>query len=283
MTARPTITGNRIDALFARCRAEKRAALILYITSGFPNLRTTERLLPVLVEAGCDLIELGVPFSDPIADGPVIQKASTIALEAGTTLPATLDLLRGLRRTSQVPVVLFGAVNPFIVRGLTATADMAREAGADGILAADVPLEESAELRAVLAERQMHLITLVAPTTPPARIRAISNASSGFLYCISYKGVTGRQAGGQHGGGLCADIGEYLARIRRESDLPLALGFGIRTPADVRDAVDAGADGVVVGTSLINVIEAAHSAGRDVVAEVRAYVSSLAAELRRRP
>ncbi|MCC5876671.1 MAG: tryptophan synthase subunit alpha [Candidatus Sumerlaeia bacterium] len=279
MTSRPDIKDNRIDKLFARCREENRAALILFITSGFPDLETTRELLPVLEENGCDLVELGVPFSDPIADGPVIQKASTVALEAGATFPKTLDLLREFRKNSQMPVILFGALNPYLVRGLEESARMAVEAGADGILAADLPFEESGEFRDLLAARNLHLITLIAPTTPSPRIRRISDSSTGFMYCISYKGVTGK--GGAEGQ-LETVAREYIGKIKAESDLPLALGFGIRTPENVRQAVDGGSDGVVVGTALIQCIEKAKAEGRDVKKVVGEYVKGLASELSRK-
>ena len=279
--SRPAILSNRIDQLFARTREEDRAALVLYITAGFPTMQTTIDLLPILAEAGCDLLELGVPFSDPIADGPVIQRASTIALNAGASFPKILDALKDFRAISEIPVVLFGALNPFLIRGLEQTANRAVECGADGFLAADVPLEESDEFRALLAAKGLHLITLVAPTTPGARIREISDRSSGFLYCISYKGVTGK--GSAPAPGVFRREAEaYLQKVRAHSDLPLALGFGIRAPQDVRDAVDAGAEGVVVGTALINVIEEATNSGADVKQVVGDYVRSLAAELKRR-
>lgn len=278
MSTRPQISNNRIEKLFSRCREEDRAALILFLTAGFPDLETTRQLLPVLEENGCDLVELGVPFSDPIADGPVIQKASTIALEAGTTFPATLDILREFRKSSGMPAILFGALNPYLIRGLEKSAALSREAGADGILAADLPFEEAGEFRDLLAKENLHLITLIAPTTPPARIRMISESSTGFLYCISYKGVTGK---GGIPGGLEEVARGYIGQIRKESDLPLALGFGIRTPENVRQAVNGGADGVVVGTALIQCIEQAKEEGKDVKKVVGDYVKGLASELRR--
>jgi tryptophan synthase alpha chain len=281
MTDRPILRNNRVDTLFSQCRAENRAALILFLTSGFPTMETTRKILPVLEESGCDMLELGVPFSDPIADGPVIQKASTIALEAGTTFPATLETLRAFREHSEMPVILFGALNPYLARGLDHSARMSREAGADGILAADLPFEEAEEFRDILAAQNLHLITLVAPTSPPDRISMISEKSSGFIYCIAYKGVTGKGDvdKSQH---LREEAGAYLDKIKAHSDLPLALGFGIRTPRDVRAAVDAGADAVVVGTALIQLVEKATEEGQDVAAVVAEYVRSLAAELGRK-
>lgn len=266
---------NSLDATFARCREEGRAALVLYITSGFPTAEATERVLPVLAQAGCDLVELGVPFSDPIADGPTIQRSSTIALHGGMTFPHTLEILKGFRREHETPVILFGAYNPYLVRGLENAARMAKEAGAQGILAADVPHEESEEFRGILAAEGLHLITLLAPTTPSPRIKAIASDCTGFLYCVSLKGTTGGQELGQ-------EASSYLARVRAETELPLALGFGIKRPEHVRMAVNAGADGIVVGSELVNVIERAWTEGSDGFEDkVAEYVRSLAAELKK--
>ncbi len=275
-TTQPPVVQNRIDNLFARCRAERRAALVLYLTSGFPDAETTRRVLPVLAESGCDLVELGIPFSDPIADGPIIQRASTVALDAGMTLPRTIELLKEFRRGHQTPVILFGALNPYLARGLDNSARMAREAGADGILAADLPLDESDELRELLAGHGMHLITLLAPTTPDDRLRDFAAKCSGFIYCISMKGTTGQLSG------VSQSLGAYLSRVRAITTLPLAIGFGISKPEHVRAAVDAGADGIVVGSSLITLIEEARAKGANLEKVVGEYVRSLATELRRR-
>lgn len=267
---------NRIDRLFAQCRAENRAALIPYLTSGFPTAEITRRVLPVLAENGCDLIELGIPFSDPIADGPIIQRSSTIALEAGMTFPATLEILRNFRASHDLPVILFGALNPYLARGLEKSAEMSAAAGADGILAADLPHEEAEEFRAILAARGLHLITLVAPTTPDARLAMITASCSGFIYCISMKGTTGQLKG------LAANAADYVGRLRAATELPLALGFGISSPEHVRAAVDSGADAVVVGSSLITLIEKTCAEGGDLESTVATYIRALAAELKRR-
>lgn len=266
---------NSLDTLFARCAGEGRAALILYITCGFPDAATTRRLLPILADSGCDLIELGVPFSDPIADGPIIQRSSTVALGAGMTFPGALQILREFRKSHQTPVILFGALNPFLARGLENTARLASEAGAEGILAADLPMEEAAEFRSILNAEGLHLITLMAPTTPTERMRAIAGTCSGFIYCISMKGTTGQLAG------VSGAVGEYLARLRPLTTLPLAIGFGVSQPEHVRAAVEAGADGVVVGSSLITRIEEAVKSGADLESSIGGYVRSLSAGLRR--
>jgi tryptophan synthase alpha chain len=264
---------NRIDRLFESCREQKRPALILYLTSGFPDEETTRRLMPVLEEAGCDLLELGVPFSDPIADGPTIQKASTEALERGMTLARTLAIVRDLRATSQMPVILFGAYNPFLRHGLEETARDAAAAGVDGLLAADLPIEEAGPLRTALAAQGLHLVPLAAPTSPDERLRAIGEVASGFLYCIALKGITGAR------GAVADDVVPYLQRVRRATRVPLALGFGISTPEHVT-AMKPYADAIVVGSALIATIRDARDAGRDPVEAARAYVRSLAAALR---
>lgn len=266
---------NRIDRLFADCKERKRAALVLYLTAGFPDAETTRALLPVLADSGADLIELGVPFSDPIADGPVIQRASTEALAAGMTFDGALALLAEFRRTHETPVVLFGALNPFQAKGLAASAEASAVAGADGILAADLPVEEADEFRRALWTRGLHLISLVAPTTTPERAKSIAEASSGFLYCISLRGVTGVRTQ------VATDMRTYVAQLREATSLPLALGFGIAKPEHVRSSVDAGADAVVVGSALIQKIEELNAAGADVKAGVAEFVRGLAAELRR--
>lgn len=273
----PTSISNRLDKRFAKCREEGRAALVLFITCGFPNLPFTRELLPVLAESGCDLIELGVPFSDPIADGPVIQHSSNVSLQAGTTTIKVLEEVRAFRKAYDNPVILFGALNPYLARGLEETARMTAEAGADGILAADLPYDEADEFRAALAKENLHLITLVAPTTPEKRLARFAEHSTGFLYCIAVKGVTGG------GSGLGIDTAAYLSRVKATARIPVALGFGISEPQHVRAAVDDGADGVVVGSALIRLIERAAAEGGDWKKTVSEYVKSLAAELKKSP
>jgi len=264
---------NRLDTIFSATRASRRGALILYLTAGYPNAGTTRELLRVLPAAGADIIELGVPFSDPIADGPVIQRASSVALENGMTLDGALTLSSEFRANdSKTGLVFFGAYNPFAARGDAQAARLVAAAGGDGILAADLPVEESGPLRDACAARGMHLISLVAPTTPSERMKKIASASSGFLYCISRRGVTGAQ-----NVAASESAADYLARLRGVTELPLALGFGISTPEHVREAVAAGADGIVVGTALINVIDRAVEEGTAIAPAVAEYVRSLAA------
>jgi tryptophan synthase alpha chain len=264
---------NRIDSAFARGRERGRALLAVYLTAGYPDAATTARLLKALPAAGVDLIELGVPFSDPIADGPTIQRASTAALAAGMTLDGVWALQRGMRtHDTTTPVVLFGALNPFELRGHERAARASAEAGADGILAADLPVEESAPLRQACRAHGLHLVNLIAPTTPQERARTIAAAASGFLYCIARLGVTGTAASAAP----APPMADYIARIRAVTALPLALGFGISTPEQVRVAVHAGADAVVVGSALIECLDAAARDGADPVERACTMVRGLA-------
>ena len=182
---------NRIEEHFARAAQEGRKSLVLFLTAGFPDLQTTERIVGTIAAAGADVLELGVPFSDPIADGPTIQAASQVALKGGTTLEKILELVKRIRERTQIPIVLFGAYNPFLHYGLEKLARRAVEVGVDGFLAPDLPMEESGEFDAVCRGAGLCLVYLVAPTTPPDRMREIARRSTGFLYFISLKGVTG--------------------------------------------------------------------------------------------
>lgn len=239
---------SRIAETFAALRASNKRALIPYLTAGFPNLNSTGGLLHALVRGGADIIELGVPFSDPIADGPTIQRASTEALRAGTTLPAVLQMVRQFRTTNaDTPVVLFGAYNPFFHYGLERLAEDLAAAGADALLIPDVPAEEGAEVEPILRGAGLDLIYLVAPTTPMARKREICAHGSGFIYYISLKGVTGARTN------LTLDLHQPLSELREATDLPIAVGFGIGTPEQAT-AVARSADGVVVGSALIDLI-----------------------------
>lgn len=265
---------NRIDQLFATCRAENRAALVLYLTAGFPKPEYTLPVLQVLAENGCDLIELGIPFSDPIADGPTIQRASTIALQQGMTFQLALEQLTEFRKSSELPVIFFGAVNPFLRRGLEKSAKDAAAAGADGFLAADLPTEESAEFRRICDQHQLHLIPLLAPTTSNGRIAEISAKASGFLYCMSLKGITGARASLDH------DLSPYLDRIKAHSTLPIALGFGISTPEQIQQLAPQ-CDALVVGSKLITTIEEEIAKGSGWEKRLGQFVRSLASACRR--
>jgi len=239
---------SRITARFAQLRASGRTAFIPYITAGDPDLPTTARILDALATAGADVIELGVPFSDPMADGPVIEAAMGRALAAGTTLGAVLDLVRDFRtRHPETPVVLFGYVNPLYRHGLDATVARAAAAGADGFLVVDLPPEEAEQLTVHTRAAGLDFIALFTPTSDDARVEAIRAQASGFAYYVSMGGVTGD---------ALTDFAAVEARARRVrelSGLPVCVGFGVRTGEDaVRIA--AFADGVVVGTALVDAI-----------------------------
>ncbi len=260
---------NRLERLFAESRRTGRKALVVYVCAGDPDLATTERLVPQLAEAGADVVELGVPFSDPLADGPTIQAASQRALQSGTTLSAVLALVGRLRRHGcGVPLVLFGYINPILALGPERFVKEAAEAGADGILVADLPLEESGPLAGQAEAAGLSLVLLAAPTTPPERLRAIAEATRGFLYFVSVTGVTGVRAE------LPGDLPEKLAAARAASKAPVAVGFGVST-AEQAQALARHADAVVVGSALV---EALH--GSATGAEGLALVRRLAAAVR---
>jgi tryptophan synthase alpha chain len=246
---------NRIDATFARLRADGRTALIPYVTVGDPSLAAMPGVLTALVEGGADLIELGVPFSDPMADGPVVQRASERALAQGVSLRDVLAVVRDFRRVDpRTPIVLMGYANPIEAMGLEAFADEAATAGVDGVLVVDYPPEESQEFAALLAARDIAAIFLLAPTTPEARIVAVAQLARGYVYYVSLKGVTGA-------GHLdTADVARKLAEIRKHVRLPVGVGFGIRDAASAR-AIAAHADAVVIGSRVIQEIESGAPAG----------------------
>jgi tryptophan synthase alpha chain len=240
---------NRIDATFARLRAAGRTALIPYVTAGDPSRAATLPIMQRLVAAGADVIELGVPFSDPMADGPVIQRASERALAQGVGLADVLAIVDAFRKTdATTPVVLMGYANPIEAMGAASFADRAKAAGVDGVLVVDYPPEEAAEFAALLGERAMAPIFLVSPTTPDARIASIAKIARGYVYYVSLKGVTGA-------GHLdTAEVGRRLAEIRRHVEIPVGVGFGIRD-AETARAIAADADAVVIGSRIIQEIE----------------------------
>jgi tryptophan synthase alpha chain len=266
----------RIGKAFARAAAENRAALVVFVEAGDPDLATTARLLPALAEAGADVVELGIPFSDPIADGPVIQRASERSLASGTTLAGVLDLLARLRREGlAVAVVLFGYVNPILAMGEELFTRRAKEAGADGVLLTDLPFEEAKPFARRLRKAGIDFVSLVAPTSPDERLRKAGALSRGFLYLVSRTGVTGARA--ELSEGLPALVGRVKAQAPR---LPLAVGFGISTPGQAA-SVALLADGVVVGSAVVSSSEDAVREGRDPVAAAAERVRSLAAAVRR--
>jgi tryptophan synthase alpha chain len=246
---RPGAAMNRIDATFARLRAAGRAALIPYITVGDPSLAATVPLMRALTRGGADVIELGVPFSDPMADGPVIQRASERALANGVGLGDVLDVVSIFRKQdANTPVVLMGYANPIEAMGTKAFADRAQEAGVDGVIVVDYPPEEAVDFTQLLEERRIAPIFLLAPTTPEPRIITIGRMARGYVYYVSLKGVTGA-------GHLdVSSVASRLAEIRRHISLPVGVGFGIRDAASAQ-AIAAHADAVVIGSRIIEEIE----------------------------
>ena len=244
------MTGNRIAAAFAKARAEGRPALIPYVTAGDPSLLATRALVKAVARGGADLVEIGVPFSDPIADGPVNQRAAERALRNGVTLRSVLDLAAGLRSEDAPPLVLFTYYNPIHRMGIAAFEHEAKAAGVDGVLVTDLPPEEADDLRSALGAAGVDLIFLLSPTSSKARITRIAREGRGFLYVISRTGVTGAR---EH---LPENLSDLVASVRLASQLPIAVGFGLSRPEQVRE-VAAYADGVVVGSALVRLIEEA--------------------------
>ena len=265
---------DRIAAAFSKAAAAGRAAFIPYITAGDPSLEWTARHLDLLAGAGADVVELGVPFSDPVADGPVNQRAAERALAAGTSLGGVLDMVAARRAAGfALPVVAFTYANPAAAMGWEAFARRAAAAGVDGVLLVDVPVEESSEPRAACAAAGLATVFLAAPTTTDGRLAAAAAASSGFLYYVSRLGVTGASAG------LDAGLDANLARVKRAAGaLPVAVGFGVSTPEQAA-AVARAADGVVVGSALVRLLEGPDPARNAEALKVSA--AALAAAMRR--
>jgi len=243
------MAGKRIADAFSRARARGRAAFIPYLTAGDPDLAWTGRYLDRLTASGADILELGVPFSDPIADGPVNQRSSERALRARTTLSGILDLVRRKREAGfETPVVLFSYFNPILRMGVDRFAGAAARAGVDGVLVVDLPPEEGKDYRASLAAAGLDTIFLASPTTSAERLERIDASSTGFVYYVSRLGVTGTRTA------LADSLAADLERARRKIVKPLAVGFGISTPEQAA-AVAAMADGVVVGSALVKLLE----------------------------
>jgi tryptophan synthase alpha chain len=244
----PVAQPNRIEKCFAALRASGEMGIVAYITAGDPSLDATFEFVLALEEAGTDVIELGVPFSDPLADGPTIQRASERALKSGASLPKILDLVSRIRESSQIPLVLFSYYNPILQMGLETFAAAASGAGVDGVLATDLSPEESVEYRRILTMHHLDTIFLCAPTSTDERLASIAECSSGFLYLVSRTGVTGAKDT------LPDDLPALLRRVRNFTTLPIAVGFGISLPGHVT-LLGGLADAAVVGSSLVAEIE----------------------------
>lgn len=260
---------SRIDERFARLRDAGEKALVCFVTAGDPNLETTRRIVLELEKAGADIVELGVPFSDPIADGPSIQASSMRALESGTNVPAVLDLVRAIREESELPLVLMAYYNPLQKYGVDRFAADAADAGVDGAIVTDLTPEEAGQWKAVADRAGMNTIFLLAPTSTDARIERVASLASGFIYCVSRTGVTGARKE------MAQGVRELVDRIRAKTEKPIAVGFGISKPEHVREICEY-ADGAVVGSLLVDLI-AAKAGARTLLGEIRNLVSLLKA------
>ena len=239
---------DRIAQAFARTRREKRAAFVAYLCAGDPDFDTSLAACRAVLDAGADVLELGVPFSDPLADGLTNQRAAQRALEGGMTAARVFELVRRIREKSQVPIVFYTYYNLVFSNGVENYVRAAQEAGVDGLLTLDLPPEEADELLAACASHGLKTVFIVAPTTPASRLPRIAAAATGFIYYVSREGVTGVRDQ------VAANIPEAVARIRQHTSLPVAVGFGLSTPEQVKQVARC-ADGVVVGSALVNVIK----------------------------
>ncbi len=258
---------NRIDKTFADLKAQNKTALIGFLTAGDPDFDTSLEVLKAACESGVDIIELGIPFSDPTSDGPVIQAASERALQGGMSLGRSFELAEKLRSVTQTPIVLFSYYNLLFKYGLQRAAEKLEASGIDGVLVVDLPPEEAHDLQAVLKDKNIHIIRLAAPTTTPERLRMLTAGAGGFLYLITRTGVTGT-------GGLdYAQVEEEAAATRKVCTLPLCLGFGISTAADTARLAPM-ADGLVVGSALIRIV-AESTDSKTLPAQISAKVKEL--------
>lgn len=258
---------NRIEEKLKQLKREHKKALILYLTAGYPDLAATEKLVPELEKSGADIIELGVPFSDPVADGVTIQKTSAASLAAGTTLAKIFRTVSRIRQKSQTPIILMGYYNPILSYGLDRFIVDSKKAGVDGLICADLPPDEAHDLKRLTKKAQIGLIFLLAPTSPPERIKLVSQASNPFIYYVSVTGVTGARKS------LPKDIRNKITQIRRYTKKPVCLGFGVSSASQAKDVLPF-VDGVIVGSALLDCIE---KAGRDYLAAAKKFVASLAA------
>jgi tryptophan synthase alpha chain len=264
---------SRLPAVFARAKAARRKALVIYLTAGDPDHETSARLMSAALEAGADIVEVGVPWSDPSADGPAIQGAMKRALAGGGGLGKSLAVCRSVRDAHpDAGLVLFGYANPIVIVGPEVFAHKTREAGADAVLAVDYPPDEDAELTSALTRQGLDFIPLLAPTSTPPRVAAAATAAGGFIYYVSFTGITGAALTDLEGPRAHVEA----IRAATGNRLPIVVGFGVRTPQSAR-AIAAFADGVAVGTAAVEVVRKAIEAKRDPVPELSAFVRSLRA------
>lgn len=263
---------SRMDATFERLRARGERALVVYLTAGDPSLADTRRLVVEMARQGADIVEIGVPFSDPLADGPVIQRAAARALAGGTTLARILEMVGELRREVDVPLILFGYYNPVLAFGLTAFARAAARVGVDGLIVPDLPPEEAGPLTAEAGPAGLDIVYLLAPTSGPDRVKLIARASAGFIYLVSVTGVTGERRE------LPPELGRQIRTLRLVTTKPVCVGFGISGP-DQAAAMGKLADGVVVGSAIVRLIEE-RARTTSLVKDVGEFVAALKAPLR---
>lgn len=261
---------DRLSNAFTRCRAENRAALVPFVTGGDPSPAAAGAILDALVEGGADVIELGMPFTDPMADGPAVQRANLRSLGAGTTTHDLLEIAKAFRaRHAATPLILMGYANPMLARGADWFARAAAEAGVDGVICVDLPPEEDDALGPALRREGLHLVRLATPTTDAARLPAVLGGASGFVYYVSVAGITGAQQATQ------ASIETAVTRLHAATRLPIVVGFGVRTPEQAA-AIGRVADGVAVGSAIVDLVGSEGARAPDAV---RTFVSTLATAL----
>ena len=261
---------NRIDKKFQELRDRGARAFMPYLCAGDPNPELTSKLLLTLEAAGADLIELGVPFSDPIADGPTVQRASERALIHNISLQQILEMVSSLRKQTDIPIALMSYYNPIFRMGEEAFCKAAQDAGVDGLIVPDLPPEQAQQLLEVAPRYNLATIFLAAPTSPPERMQLIASVSTGFIYCVSVTGVTGARAM------LSDEIAPMITELRKHTDKPISVGFGVSTPEQAKQVVDI-ADGAIVGSAIINVVEENMDDEAKLLAAVKQFASDLAA------
>ena len=264
---------NRIEAKFEQLRAEGRSAFMPYICAGDPTQEISQKLLLTLEEAGADLIELGVPFSDPIADGPSVQKASERALTDKISLRGVLDMVGTLRQETQIPIALMTYYNPIFRMGEAEFCAAARTVGVDGVIIPDLPPEEASTLLEFAPAHDLATIFLAAPTSPPERMRFIASVSTGFIYCVSVTGVTGARAA------LSDEMQPMIAELKKQTPKPVCVGFGVST-SEQANTVARLADGVIVGSAIVNIIESHLGDEAAILSNVKKFAEELAAGVR---
>lgn len=258
----------RINNKFSELKARNKAALVCYLTAGDPDISSTGEIVLNIEKSGCDIIELGVPFSDPMADGPTIQLASERALKSGTSLKDVLLSVKEIRKQSEVPIILFGYYNPFLAYGLDRFAKDAKDAGVDGVLVVDLPPDEAGEFKVFLDEKGLDMIFLLAPTSNMERIDLVSENGKGFIYLVSVTGVTGARPD------LNYSLEDLTMDIKNKSKLPVGIGFGVSSP-DQAKTISSFSDAVIVGSALIKIIENGAGNKNSMMDEISNFVSGL--------